>query len=309
MYTEVLQEKSQESGQIDFVKEKIISSIKHHGSNAEHNYHYFMNSEEEGTKNTLIDFGEGRVILSNIEIEDNAWNVFPSGIIAEEKEKNNLFRKFCEYCIEQRHAKEVYAELSFELYCEIKDKMEDYHVSDVQFEYTWPIVDLENFDEKLDGSEYYELRKIRNNFLKNNEFQIINGNEVPIEKLKKILQEWESNRKSKDSAHSTEYKSWINTNFEGADYAKCWAVNREPCAIVAGWKIPNSNSFYLEIVLHNYAIKNLGEMIYLQTILELKKVGYSSCNLGGSDKKLLNFKNKFLPTEFYKTVEFFVRKK
>lgn len=309
MYTEVLLEKSQESVQIDFVKDRIIASIRHHGGSAEHNYHYFMNSEEEGTKNTLIDFGEGGVILSNIEIEDNVWSIFPSGIIAREEDKNSLFRKFCEYCIGQRHAKGVCAELSFELYCEIKEEVGDYHVSDVQLEYTWPVVNLENFDENLGGSKYYELRKIRNNFLKNNEFQIISVNEVPIEKLRKILGGWGLNRKSKDEAYSTEYNSWINTNFEGADYAKCWAVNGEPCAIVAGWKIPNSNSFYLGVVLHNYSVKNLGEMVYLQTLLELKKMGYASCDLGGSDEKLLNFKKKFLPTEFYKTVEFFVRKR
>lgn len=309
MYTEVLQEKSQELSQTDFVKEKITSSIKRHGSHAEHNYHYFVNSEEEGTKNALIDFGEEGVILSNIEIEDNVWNVFPSGILAEEGEKNSLFRKFCEYCIGHRGAKEVCAEISFELYCRIKEEMKDYHVSDVKFEYTWPIVDLKNFDENLAGSRYYELRKIRNNFLKNNEFEIINGNEAPTEKLRKILHEWGLNRKSGDIAYSTEYNSWINTNFEGADYAKCWAVNGEPCAIAAGWSIPNSNSFYLGVVLHNYKVRNLGEMIYLQTLLELKKIGYASCDLGGSDEKLLNFKKKFLPTEFYRTVEFFVRKR
>lgn len=288
----------------DPVKEEIIDSINSYGDNAEHNFYYFMNNEEPGTKNTFIDFGDNRIILANV--ESHVWNVFPSGILANEEDKPDLFKKFCQYCF-KKNAKEVYAELDINLFKKIK--LSGYLVSDIQFEYTWPVVDLTKFDPHLQGSGYYELRKIKNNFMKNNALDIVDAQKIQISVLKKILSCWESNRKSSDKAHSTEYDNWMKTNFEGADYAKCWIVNNAPNAIVVGWRIPNSKRFYLAVVLHNYQIKNIGEMIYLQTLLELKNLGYLECNLGGSDEKLLAFKRKFLPSSEYKTVEFYVRKK
>ncbi len=283
------------------------SSIEKFGFEPEHNFYYFMNNEEPSTANLVMGLGNQKIILANS--HGKCTSLFPSGILGPKEEHAKMLLAFCNYCLKEG-AQEVTVEVR-------KSLLEDFnkiipksiHIKSLDYEYGWPVISLKNFDTELKGPRYYELRKISSRFFKENKIEICEAMQTDKHVLAKILAEWKKNRKSKDMSYPHEYEMWISTNFEGTDYAKCAFVNGKPCAIFCGWRIPNSNSFYLGVVLHNYKIREMGEILYLECFKNLKSMGFGFCNLGGSDSNLLNFKKKFLPEEIYETVEFTVERR
>lgn len=285
----------------------IESSIKKFGFEPEHNLHYFMNNEEPKTKNAIIDFGDSTIMLTNF--GKDCARLFPSGILGPRKVHARMMLDFFNYSFKNKKTSEILAEISEDDYEEFKKIIpKNICLADAPYIYYWPIVNLKEFDMELKGSRFYELRKIKYSFMKKNRIEFHDAKYIEKGILKEVLHQWEKSRKGKDDAISHEYNRWLETNFLGADYAKCAYVNGFPSAILCGWNIPNSNSFYLAVVLHNYMASNIGEILYLECFKELKSMGFGYCNLGGSDENLLKFKKKFLPEIVYKTVEFSVKR-
>lgn len=287
----------------------IRKAIARFGCNAEHHLDHFQKCQEEGTENYCFSFGDGLVLLANFCLKERSWSLFASGILAPKEEKAEMFLEFSAYCLNVMKASTLSAELERELYDQVVKREAHLSILAIEDVYNWPIVDLKGFNGELLGNDYYELRKVRRKFMRENSFVIVHPRSVGIEALRGILESWMGKRKGADETNSAEYEAWVRDGFEGIDFAACWIVNNTPSAIVAGWQIPNSGGFYLSIVLHNYSVAGLGEMIYLESLLELKRRGYSFCDLGGSDQLLFRFKKKFLPSESYETVLFSVGKK
>ena len=92
------------------------------------------------------------------------------------------------------------------------------------------------------------------------------------------------------------------------DEARIFIVDGTPRGINAGWMIPNTDRFYGAVGIHDFSLDSLGAMLYLEDMIFLKGRGYSEADMGGSEKSLLAFKNKFCPQSFYKTAIFSVVK-
>jgi hypothetical protein len=105
------------------------------------------------------------------------------------------------------------------------------------------------------------------------------------------------------------YHHAIDGNFEGMDEARVFMVDGSAAGINAGWMIPNSDRFYGAVGVHDYSVDDLGAALYLEDLVWLKGHGYHEADMGGSEKSLLAFKNKFSPESFYKNDVFSVVKK
>jgi hypothetical protein len=285
------------------IKPLIEKSISKYGTEPENNYYYFRNNEEFKTKHYVFDFENDGVILANHDTGDNSWIIFPSGFIGNKGKSNEMLVKFCSYCLEK--SKIVGLELREELFVEFRNELKNTNsnlkIKDIEWEQQWPITKLNEFDENFEGSKYYELRKVKSSILKNNKISVVASSKCSKVELNNLVDMWEAGRKSDDDPISHEYRQLIETGFEGTEFADVFLADGKTTGIVSGWIAPNSNVFYLAIVLHNYTIKNFGEFMYIETLKKLKKLGFDECNLGGSDEKLLAFKKKFMPTKFYKT--------
>lgn len=73
--------------------------------------------------------------------------------------------------------------------------------------------------------------------------------------------------------------------------------------------IPNSNTFYGAIGLHNYSYVGLGDVLYLEDLSWLKSQGIREANMGGGESGLTAFKEKFHPKYSYKTHIFSIMRK
>lgn len=182
-------------------------------------------------------------------------------------------------------------------------------ISRANHSYYWPVIDLRLWNDDLSGKEWHKTRNMIKHLYKGNEVKIESAAKINKELLKKVVYGWKSNRKGSDRADYWHYINLIDNNFEGTDYASSVLVNGEPCSIAAGWRIPNTNSFYLSMMMHNYKIKGMGEFMYIEILKYLKSMGIDMANLGGSKKNLLAFKEKFNPHHIYKTHKFSLIKK
>ena len=98
-------------------------------------------------------------------------------------------------------------------------------------------------------------------------------------------------------------------NFVWSDYAKAYFIDGKLRALTAGYRVPNSETFYPVININDYSIPTIGEFVAINDFSNIKKLGYKQFNFGGSDKRLLAFKKKFKPKKIYKTHFFSIIKK
>lgn len=297
----------------DEIRNKIKSAIKRYGNNAEHNIYHYLNSKTAGTENILFDFGNDKVILASYAKSSNNWSLFPSGVLSPQEEKVDLLLKFCLYCLYQKIGKKVIMEVEEMLFQELKDNLKSnlhykMKISVVNCIYQWPIINLNFWNPNLNGKLWKGLRNIKNNFFKNNSVEIIESNNIQKNILKEIVAKWKLNRKDKDKAYYKEYINLIENWLADTDYSMSICINGKPSSLAAGWQVPNSKSFYLSVMLHNYKVKGLGEVMYLEAIKDLKNRGFDSVNLGGTWGNLLFFKEKFRPHHGYRTFEFSIIK-
>ena len=294
------------------VIDKIQQSINKFGSKPEQNVYYYLNDSSKNTKNMLFDFGGDKLILASYNESLNVWYLFPSGILAPEEDSLSALLQFCYHCLEARRCKKIVMEVEDGLFHQFKAELKKeafsmFKILNINQIYYWPVIDLSSWDCNLKGKRWRKLRKMKNKFYKNKNIRNVPSMEFSKSALKKIVFDWKQNRKGSDRANSTLYLNFIDNGFLGVDYAMSICLDNEPCSISAGWRIPNTNSFYSSIMLHNYKINGLGEVMYLESLNELKNMKFDSVDLGGSDKDLLLFKQKFQPSYKYKTLEFSIK--
>ena len=56
---------------------------------------------------------------------------------------------------------------------------------------------------------------------------------------------------------------------------------------------------YHDIGIHDYSVPDIGTAIYLEDLVWLKEHGYHEADMGGGERSLTAFKNKFYPASSY----------
>lgn len=185
-------------------------------------------------------------------------------------------------------------------------KNKPWRVLPSSYSLSWPVVDLKNWTDEMPGKKWKRFRKIRNKFFRENKVIIKKADEVTVADLKKLVMDWKKGRKDSDRVHLLQYMRFLETAFTGFDLIRIMEVNGKVSAINGGWRIPKSQDYYSIFGLHDYNLRDIGEISYLDELTSAKKMGFEKINLGGSSGGLLEFKKKFHPDSFYITDTFSV---
>ncbi len=288
---------------------KLIENlIKKHGYAAEHNYFHYLNSGSKHDKSIFF-HSNGNGIMSHL-YKDKWWYMFAE-VLAPENQRLKLFFRFIEYALKDKNHKKVIVEVTDKFRKEIITNMniKKYRACSINYILYWPVFEMERWDHKLKGKKLKKLRNIRNRFYRLYSINIMDSRKVSKVKLKKIVDEWINKREADDEVDRDEYYNMIENNFKGFDSARTICVNKEPCTITAGWKIPNSKNYYSAIGIFDYSYSGIGELANLDDLIHLKKKKHEQVDFGGSDKVLLKFKKKFKPHSIYKTCIFSIVRK
>ena len=290
-------------------KSKIINSIRKFGFSPEHNYYHYLYKQTPHKRCIFLDFGQKKGVMAMLNRKNSVWSVV-NGILAPPEDKSDVFMGFIDYALSRKKAKKVYVEARADLKSIIfKALKNSKYKASMNYTLYWPVYDIQKWDEKLSGRQWKKFRNIRNRFYNHSSIRARKPRKIDKNALEAILFSWLKRRHPRDSVDSSYYLNVIDNNFRGFDMARALSINGGLCSISAGWKIPNSDGFYLGIGIFNYRHKDMGDFVNLDDFMHLKKIGCKQIDLGGSDKAILHFKMKFKPEKIYKTCVFSVSRK
>lgn len=283
--------------------------IKKFGYAPEHNLDWFFCATEPYQKPAWASWSDGSGLL--IQKEEKAWYVFVNPIMPKEKTIERIL-EFMKYAFSQPGLEKVWLELEInerkELGEAIKNQNLTYSMKKAKAD-TWPVMNMEKFDPNLPGGHFKEIRNARNKFYREHKVEIKNAADCSADELKKLVDAWRKVRKARDRVYYNRYYNLIDTAFKCCKTARAVMVDGKLAGLNGGWDIPNSNnSFYAAIGLHDYSIRDLGLILYLDDLVWIKNAGYKTADMGGGEKALTKFKNQFLPESWYKTMLFSVVK-
>lgn len=284
-------------------KELIANLISEKGYSCDHNYWHNKNMEEEGVKPALYINKDKAIFCLHYKDEDDYEQL--SDVIPKDKTKQTIY-EFAQH-IFSKGANKFFISTTPELRKEIqKDKR--YNVSKVLRSFESPIFNLNNFDFSLSGKEWKKVRNHINFLTKNHKIEVEDCRNIKKEELLALINDWSKARKSLVSKSWKPYfENFVKNNFQGCKITRCITIDNQPCSISAGWEIPNSNTYYSAIGIHNYKYNGLGEFAYIDELKELKRNNYSLIDLGGSEKRFFDFKKKFQPEKTYNVVFYWIK--
>lgn len=291
------------------IKANILNSIKKFGFLPEHNYYHYLYRQAPQRRCAFFDFGQNKGLMTLWNQNTNVWNA-SCEVLAPEQERLELFFKFLDYVFIKEKAKKVSVEFSEESQLQVFEYLKNSkYKTSMNYELYWPVCNVKAWDAKLSGKDWKKFRNIRNRFYNSFKINVRDPRKIDKRILKEVLYTWLKRRHPRDRVDYRYYLNLIDNNLKGFDMARSLSLNGEICSISAGWKVPNSQNFYLGIGIFNYKYRDFGDFINLDDLLHLKKIGCSYVDLGGSDKAILRFKSKFKPEKIYKTRIFSISRK
>ena len=286
-------------------EEKLVRKIiEKHGHTPDHNFDWFMYCADEGNPQIAV-FEDKYLILGFANKKE--WIIF-SDPVAPTEIHRNLVDEIVEYLLGKNTEKIYFLDTRESINSFCKEKYFPYYVFD--YELTWPVFNMEKFNPLLPGGHFKSIRNAKNKFYKENEVKIVPTSSVNQNDLHEIVDRWKEHRARAgiEEIFQNRYHKMIDNNFAGTKSARVMVVNDHAVGFNAGWKTPNTpNDYSAAIGIHDFSVKDLGLALLLEDLEWVKKAGYKTCDLEGSDPAPLKFKMQFLPEKIYKTYSFYLK--
>lgn len=285
----------------------IEECIQKFGHVAEHNLEYFIHWGVDYDARIFVRFPDGSGLLTFR--DGNKWEVFVEPLSTREKKIPMLFA-FFEHAFSQTEVKKVKVELRTETRRQLLQSLPPHlRASRINYTLTAPVYDLGLFDPALPGGRYKDLRNARNVFYRDHAVEIVDAHTADKHALHAVVNAWEKNRPPRDRAFPNMFHAFIDDDFRGTSSARVFRVDGRVVGLNAGWRIPNSQAYYTAIGLHDYSVRDMGDMLSLEDLDFLKKAGYHYADFGGSWKSAIAYKLKYGEPELYKSFIFSVARK
>ena len=177
----------------------------------------------------------------------------------------------------------------------------------------WPVLNIEKYDPSLPGGHFKEMRNARSKFYREHKVNILNASELNPGELLRIVDDWlrEVTKKEKEDVYDLKYRVLIKNNFRGFNTARAMIVDGKPVGFNAGYEVPNNPERFAGIIgLHDYSIKDLGDILWLEDLEWIKNAGYKEMDMQGMEYEWeIKTKTKFGAVIERVTDTFSVKKK
>ena len=293
-------------------RSRIEAAIKRWGYAAEHNYswyQYYQHYYQPPQRNIFVETDLGALFVAYNEKDQEYFVVFDP--LAAPEHRVPLLAKYIDWVFRETPAKKIWFQLDRARRREfLRALPETARSRRIYYSLLWPIYDLDQFDPQLPGGHYKTLRKELHRFYREHQVSVADAKTyADRQALHAVIDNWKQRRPNSERGMTGVYHQAIDANFAGTDEARVFVVDGKAVGINAGWMVPNTSRFYGAIGIHDYSMPDLGAMLYLEDLVWLKEHGYREADMGGSEKSLAAFKNKFCPQRFYETAIFSISKK
>jgi hypothetical protein len=266
-------------------------AIKKFGHTSEHNWDYYLNWGSDYEEYAYASFEDGTGILA---FKTKTCAEIFSEPLAHDPDKSARLEEFFDAILADSRMHKIKIELHANTRKQLLQTLPPrFRAGHVNYSLTAPVYDLKLFDPALPGGCYKDLRNARNSFYKNHQVEVIDARGVDKKELHAVIDEWQKNRPPRDRAYPGTFRSFVDSGFAGTTSARAFRIDGRISGINGGWAIPNTDSYYAAIGIHDYSERDMGDIMYLEDLEFLKKAGYASVDFGGSWKSSINYKLKF----------------
>ncbi|MDP3964005.1 MAG: GNAT family N-acetyltransferase [bacterium] len=285
----------------------IEESMARYGWAPEHNTANFFHSRDSEMKGAFFVAPEGWGAL--VYTHEEEWHFFAEPM-APPLARAPMLRAVCDEALRSPRVEKVVMEATGETRKTLLKLLgPDLRSRRIAETFRWPVLDLAKHDPAYPGSRFKDLRNAKSRLGREHRVEVVSAQEILPAALHDLVRRWEQNRRATHQSIPEAYHALIDDDFSGAIRPRVIVVDGKPESLSAGWRIHNSNTYYLAVSLHSYAHKGLGETAMMLDIDWAKSEGFAAVDLGGSDAKLLAFKKQFGDIQFYKTHQFSIVRK
>lgn len=283
----------------------IEKSIEKYGHTPDHNFFWLMSCSDTGEPKAVV-WENQYVIWFYLNSGNNEWTIY-SNPIAPENIHEKILKNFLDYLFNKNLQKVFFLDVKENINNFCKTNYPNNYF--LNYELIWPVLNMEKLELSLPGGHFKSIRNAKNKFYKENIVEIVLTSSVDKSKLHEVVDRWQKHRTQAgvEEIFQNRYHKMIDNGFAGTKSARAMLVNGKIAGFNAGWETPNTPGDYSAAVgIHDFSIKDLGLTLLLEDLEWIKKAGYKTCDLEGSEPEPLKFKMQFLPERMYKTYSFYI---
>src|SRR3989344_383220 len=296
---------------IEAERDRIQQCIQKYGWTSDHNLDWYADSIiEADAKPIFVEFDDGTGLLAHK--YPDKWRIWSNPLCS----RNNEVKKISEFALEvfkDDKIEELWCDdVSDNIYPDLK-KDSNLKLDKIYYHLYWPVLDMSKYDSNLPGGHFKEMRNAKNKFYREHKVTIRKANELSKNDLIRIIDDWYAYvmKKQKEDIYDIRYRKAVENGFRGFTTARVMIVDGQPVGFNAGYDVPNHPGRFAGVIgIHDYSVKDLGEILYLEDFDWMKNSGYKEVDLQGMEYEWeLKMKTQFGAVIERKTDTFSIMKK
>ncbi len=278
---------------IEAERDRIQNCIQKYGWTSDHNLDWFMGGKmkEEGVP-VFIEFDDTSGLLAHRYPYE--WRIW-SDPLCEKEAASKKISEFIKNAFTLGAQRVWCDDVSGTIYPELVAS--NLKVQNIYYSLSWPVLNMEKFDLNLVGGNLKEIRNAKNKFYREHNLDVVEATNFKKDDLHKIVENWKKAIAGKEDIYDLKYHNVIENNFRGFLTARVLVVNGRPVGFNAGYEVPNNSGRFAGVIgIHDYSIKDLGVILWLEDLEWIKNIGYKEVDLQGTENNQeLKFKMQFGP--------------
>ncbi len=267
---------------IESERDRIQACIDKYGWTSDHNLDWFADAViGEEAKPTFVEFNDGTGLLAHK--YNDQWRIW-SDPLSDRSEATNKIKEFSDSIL-NGEIKEVWCDdvsaSIFEVF-----RGENLFKLFKYYSLFWPVLNMNKYNLTLPGRHFKEIRNARNKFYREHRVEVLNTADVDKNDLYKIVDKWEKEvtKKQKEDVYSLRYRKVIDSDFRGFTASRVIIADSRTIGFNAGFNVPNNSKRFAGVIgIHDYSLKDLGIILWLEDLEWIKNVGYKEVDMGGME--------------------------
>lgn len=297
---------------IDKERDRIQACIGKYGWTSDHNLDWWsMCAYKASGKSVFVEFDDGSGLLTYRYPDE--WSIW-SDPLSDKNLAVDRINKFASLVLDNQIKKVWCIDVSENIRSELTKKS-FLGVGDIYYSLFWPVLNVNKYKPMLSGNHFKEMRNARNKFYRERKVEVKNTNKVDKTDLLKIIDSWKNNLIKKgriniEDIYDLKYQRAVANNFKGFLTSRVFLVDGRPVGFNAGYEVVNSPERFAGVIgIHDYSLKDLGTILWLEDLEWVKNHGYKELDMQGSeDDDGLKLKLSFGAKIERKTNTFLIKK-
>src|SRR3989344_3065699 len=262
-------------------RDRIQACLQKFGWTSDHNLDWFIDAAITIEARPLyVEFDDGAGLLTHK--YNDQWRIW-SDPLSPKPQAADKIEEFSKFALGE--VKEVWCDDVADTIYSVLENKNSFKLYKYYSLY-WSVLDMARYDPSLPGGHFKEIRNARNKFHREHKVKVVEAKNFNQHELLRIVDDWtgEVTKKQKEDVYDLRYRLVVKNNFRGFPASRVIIADGIAIGFNAGFDVPNHNKrFAGTIGIHDYSLKDLGIILWLEDLEWIKKAGYKEVDMGGME--------------------------